>query len=320
MAVPHHVLPHEKAQSSHHHQGGGGQQGQGVPLEAHQAGKGPGVPSLQVESGVAEGGHRVEQCVPQAPEKPIPGDHGERQQDRPQKLKGGGAHQRVAHHPHHPVQVVEVQGGHDDEPLGKADAPVGRQGDKGDDRHKAQPAQLDEQQDHRLAEGRPGEEGVRHHQPGDAGGRGGGEEGGKEPLALPRPAGKGQAQQEGAQENDDGKGPRHQPGGVELPGADKVVPNETDDIFQHSPAFFPGNMGKGIPAKSPAGMPLKNSDQRGFIVGSRNKLKNLANSTVSAYDLPKILRIYTNNFTLLDKLFFNGFMLRKVIFPTSRLV
>lgn len=185
MAVLQPVLPHKKAQTANDDQGGGGEKGQGVVLEPHQAGEGAGVPSLEVKARITEGGYRVEKGMPHSLEKAVLGDHPKGQHSRPQKFKKCGAHESVTNHPHHPVQVVQVQSGHHDEPLRQPDAPVGRQGDEGDHRHEPQTPQLDEKEDHPLPKGRPGEKGVGHHKPGDTGGRGGGKEGGKQALALP---------------------------------------------------------------------------------------------------------------------------------------
>lgn len=92
---------------------------------------------------------------------------------------------------HHPVHVVEVEGGHHDKPLRQANTPVEGEGDEGDDRHEAQTAQLDHGQDDRLTEQRPLGPRVHQDQAGDAGGGGGGEQSGEEPGALSVPGGDG---------------------------------------------------------------------------------------------------------------------------------
>lgn len=140
----------------------------------------------------------MEEGVPQALEKAEPGDHPQGQQNRPGKLKEGGAHEGVAHHTDHPVQIVQVQSGDHDKTLGKTDAPVGCQRDEGDDRHEAQAAQLDHEKDHRLAKEGPGGSCIHRHKPRDAGGRGGSKKGVKKSRALPAPCGDGQGQQKGA--------------------------------------------------------------------------------------------------------------------------
>ena len=51
--------------------------------------------------------------------------------------------------------------------------------------------------------------------------------------ALCVPGGDGQGEQQGAHQNDDGEGGRHNPGGVEAPAPDKPVPQPEGASFQH---------------------------------------------------------------------------------------
>ena len=232
-AGPQDVLPDKEAQAADGDQRGGGTQHDGAVLIARQAGEGPEAPPQQVKARVAEGGDRVEHRPPQPAGQAEVGHQPERHEHRPRPLQQEGAHQGVAHHPHHPVHAVQVEGGHHDKPLGQADAPVKGKGDEAHHRHEAQPPQLDHCQDHHLPKQRPLRPGVHQDQPGDAAGGGGGEQSGKKAGALPVPGGDGQGEQQGAHQNDDGEGGRHNPGGVEAPAPDKPVPQPAGTSFQH---------------------------------------------------------------------------------------
>ena len=225
---PDHVLPHKEAQASHHDEDRRGQQDHRVVPYPRQAGKGPISPAQQVEARVAEGGHRVEDPPPQPPCKAETGDEPGRQQRRTGPLQEKGPHQRPAHHPHHAVQVVQVKGGDHDEPLGQADPAVEGQGHHGDDRHEAQPSQLDHDQDHPLAEQAPLEPGVRQDKTRHAGSRGGGEQCGKKSGALSVPGGQGQRQQQASQQNDAPEGGCHDAGGIHAPAAEVPLPQPAE--------------------------------------------------------------------------------------------
>ena len=168
------ILPHQKAQAARHHQQGGHAQQEGVVPVARQAAKGPVLAPRQVEPRVAEGGHGVEHGVPDPPQKAVLRDKAHGHEHRPRPLQQEGAHEGVTHHPHHALQVVEVEGGHHHQPLRQADVPAQGQGDQGDHRHKAQAAQLDHGQDDHLPEQGPLHPGVHQGQAGDTGGGGGG--------------------------------------------------------------------------------------------------------------------------------------------------
>lgn len=238
----HNVLPHEEAQAAHHNEGGGGAQHQGVVVVAGQAAKGTEAPSQQIKARVTEGGDRVEHGVPGALEKAELRDEAHRHEHRPRRLHGEGADEGVAHHPHHPVHVVEVEGGHHDKPLRQANTPVEGEGDEGDDRHEAQAAQLDHGQDDRLTEQSPLGPRVHQDQAGDAGGGGGGEQSGEEPGALSVPGGDGQGQQQRPDQNNRREGARHDPGGVEAPAADKAVPQPERAFLDQSLGLLKGGM------------------------------------------------------------------------------
>ena len=166
----------------------------------------------------------MEQPVPEPPGQPRLGDEAQGQKDRASPLQQEGANQGVTHHPHHPVHIVEVEGGDDNQALGQSDAPPGGQGEEGENGHEAQPAQLNHNQNDHLPKQGPLGPGVRQNQSGDAGGRGSGKQSGEKSGALPAAGGGRESQQQGAGENDDGKGGRHNAGGVETPAADELIP------------------------------------------------------------------------------------------------
>ena len=184
----------------------------------------------------------MEHGVPSALEEAELRDEAHRHEHRPRRLHGEGADEGVAHHPHHPVHVVEVEGGHHDKPLRQANTPVEGEGDEGDDRHEAQTAQLDHGQDDRLTEQRPLGPRVHQDQAGDAGGGGGGEQSGEEPGALSVPGGDGQGQQQRPDQNNRREGARHDPGGVEAPAADKAVPQPERAFLDQSLGLLKGGM------------------------------------------------------------------------------
>ena len=225
------ILPDEKTDAPHHDQRGGGAQDQRIAVIAGQAGEGAELSPQQVKPRVAERGDRVKHRMPDAPQQAKVRHHPDGQQRRARPLQQEGPHQGVAHHPHDPVQVVQVQGGDHDEPLGQADAPVQRKGKQGDDRHKPQAAQLDHAENDRLSEQGPLRPGIHQDQTRDAGGRRGGKQRRKHSGALPVPGGRGQREQQRAGQDDQGEGAGHQAGGVEAPAADQAVPQPEGDLF-----------------------------------------------------------------------------------------
>ena len=113
------------------------------------------------------------------------GDEAERQKQRPQPFQKKSAHQGVAHHPHHPGGVGQVQGGGHHQALGQANAPPQGQRSQGHQTDKTQSADLEQQQNHPLAEGGPVQHCVHLDQTGDAGGGGGGKETDQQGSPLP---------------------------------------------------------------------------------------------------------------------------------------
>ena len=111
----------------------------------------------------------------------------------------GSAEEHTAGEPDDAPQLPDAHRFHQKGPLGKADAAAQGHPEQDGHHHKAQAAHLDEGQDHRLTKQGEGGEGIADHQAGDAGGRGGNEEGVKEGDALP--GGKGQAEQRRPRQN-----------------------------------------------------------------------------------------------------------------------
>ena len=212
-----HVLPHKKAQAADGNEAHDNPQHQDIPGEARHAGIGPGVASQNVEARVAEGGNTVKNRIPQPPAQAEHGHKAQREERRAGKLQQAGADQRVLHHPYHAGQVVHPQGGGDGKPLGKADAPVQRQKNQGDHAHETQAAQLDQAQDHHLAEGAPVEPRVLNDEARDAGGGGGGEQAVQPGGEFPALGGDRQAQQQRTQEYDKGKAHCQKAGGLKSP-------------------------------------------------------------------------------------------------------
>ena len=121
--------------------------------------------------------------------------------------------------PHHPLHIVEAQGLGHDHPLLQADALAEQEDEKGGHGHKAQTADLDEAQQHPLAEAAPLGIGVKGGQAGYTGGGGGGKQGTQQIAALPGPGRNRQGQQNGSQQDQNAEG-----GGNDLGWAQGLAP------------------------------------------------------------------------------------------------
>ena len=141
------------------------------------------------EAGVAEGADGVEDRGPQA--LAAVGDHAVEpavKQRRPGRLDGQGHQDDEAQGAPDLGQHRHLEDLAQEAALAHADAPPQQQAQGRGQGHDAQSAELDQQQDHRLAERREAGPGVPHDQPGDADGAGGGEQGVEHPDGRPRRA------------------------------------------------------------------------------------------------------------------------------------
>ncbi len=196
-----HVPPHQEPQPAQQDQGAGGEVHQRV---IHVMGEGAvRLPEAhQVEARVAEGGHAVENSVPNAPCHAQLRDEPEGQQHRPQPLDGGGAAQDIAQEGERVAEPLGADALHHQRALAQADLPAQEQERLEHQRHVTQPAHLDEDQQNDLAQQVELGPGVRHHKPRHAGGGGGGEQAVQKGQSAPGAVGKGQHEQQRPRHDD----------------------------------------------------------------------------------------------------------------------
>lgn len=166
----HQILPDEKSQAADDDEGGRGEQYNRVMVRPDHTGKGAVLSAHQIKARVAERGDGVEDAMPDPPEQSKGWNEADGEDHRPHPLDQKGAHERMAYHAHHTIQIVEVEGGHHDEPLRQADAAVERKGHHGDEGHKAKAPQLDHHNDDDLPKEAPLDPGIHGNESGDAGG------------------------------------------------------------------------------------------------------------------------------------------------------
>jgi hypothetical protein len=127
------------------------------------------------------------------------------------KFGGEAEHQDVAQHPAHVLQPHRLRLGLSEQARPQPQPARQQKGERGGQRHDAEPADLDQQEDDHLAERRPVGTGVDGQQTGQAYGRGGGEEGVDRVRALLH-GGYRQGQQSRSDEHGDAEAGHQHPG------------------------------------------------------------------------------------------------------------
>ena len=207
-----HIAPGEKADAAHHDQPHHREVHQRI---AHMPGERDigrsGLCAHQVESGVAEGGDGVEHGVPDAPQPHLRAEP-QGQQHGTSSLQQQHGRQDEPGPPDDPAHLGRRDGLLHHPALLQADPPARQHGNGHSHRHHAHAADLDQQNDHRLAESGPVQRRVLHHQAGDTGGGGCGEQRVKKGSPLPVPGGDGQRQQQRSGQDQQGKSDQDDPG------------------------------------------------------------------------------------------------------------
>ena len=138
----------------------------------------------------------MEHGIPQPPAPAQLGHEAEGQQGRPGALDGGGAPEDIAQEDVDVAETLRADALQHKVPLAQADLPPQQHGGHQHHGHIAQPPHLDEHQQDELAQAVELGPGVLRHQPGDAGGGGGGEQAVQEGQGAACPVGEGQGQQQ----------------------------------------------------------------------------------------------------------------------------
>ena len=170
------VGPDQKADAADEDQQHEGDVDDGVPRPGGERGEGAAEAAHQVEARIAEGGNGMEQAVEYALPRAEDGDEPDGEQRRPGQLRDGGAGHDDPGQGKDLPHVGDVDALTHDGAAAKTDPPPHEQKEEGGDGHKAQSADLDQQDDHHLAERGPLGGRVPQHQTRDAGGGGGGEQ------------------------------------------------------------------------------------------------------------------------------------------------
>ena len=155
-----------------------------------------------VEARVAERGDGMEHAVPQRPAEAELRQEAEKQDQRAHALDRGRAAQDVAHEAHDAAVGVAAQRLGQHHALPQADPAPQREEKQAGDGHEAETADLDEQQDHHLAEHRPVRTGIDADEARDAGRGGRGEQARQKRRRPAGPCRGGQTQQPRPKEDD----------------------------------------------------------------------------------------------------------------------
>ncbi len=191
-----------EADAAHDNQSHNGEIDQRIPDKRGQA-----LTAYVVEPGVAESGNGVEKALPERFPQPHIRGYEKRggQQDHARELRDERDEQYAADEPDHPARALLVERGLDHKPVLQGDSAVEREHADGNHRHVPQPAELDQDQNHNLAEHGPALHGVEHNQARHTVCRRRGEQRVKKADALAAAAGKGQGEQDRADEDHQGE-------------------------------------------------------------------------------------------------------------------
>ena len=183
-ALGEHILPDEKAQAAHGNEQHNGDADHPVAHKGNEAAAH--IHSAHnVEAGIAEGRHGVEDAPPQRPVKGNQEAEANGENQRAGAFNNRRTHQHVGHQLDNAAELIHAQALRHEHPLLDADFPVGQQEEHRSDGHKAQAAHLNEQQNHHLSKTAPVGIGIKKRQSRHAGGRGGGKD--RREIACPRP-------------------------------------------------------------------------------------------------------------------------------------
>lgn len=149
-------------------------------------------------------------CHSELWDKPDGEDHRSRRFDQECTDEG------VAHHADHAVHVVQVKGGHHDQPFRQADTPTKGKGEQGDDRHETQSTHLNHRKNDDLTEMGPVHPGVDQDQTGHAGRGGRGKKSGHHAGTFPAAGSCRQRQQYRTDQDNQAKGRGHNAGRVQI--------------------------------------------------------------------------------------------------------
>ena len=180
----------------------------------------------EIETGIAESGYPVPVAIIDALQpvqwiKPEGQDGAEESFDHRRILGDPQAH------PYHPIQFILVQGRLDVQPGLEVDPFPHDHGEKGGKQHQTQASQLDERDDHQLAEQRKIRPGIHHHQARDTGSGGGGEQGVHKGQGRAVRTGKRQHQQQSSGQDQPYEGQ-----------GDQLGRRKAFDLVQDGPPYF----------------------------------------------------------------------------------
>lgn len=208
------VLPDKEAQTAAGDEDGHREQHYRVVVISRQAADL--LRAEDVKARIAEGGNGGEYPFPDGRHS-MSRPETDRQDQRTDPLKGEGGLQRAPDQPGNIPHVVQVEVGYRHEPLAQRQLALDQQRHEEDDGHKAQAAQLDEQDDDHLAKQGPGRQGIHNDQSRHTSGGRGSEQCREKPTTRPRHRGYRQHQQQSTGQNDGGKGDGNHLGGTQYP-------------------------------------------------------------------------------------------------------
>ena len=164
-----HIAPYKKAETSEHDERHDGQIHERVVRIVHERAERIVRRAHEVEAAVAERRYRMENTHADAAQRPELLHEADGQQPCADALEQERTDQHAPHQPHDAAARIQTEAGSDDHAFAQRDRAPQQQRRRRHDRHKAEAADLDEQENDAFAEKRPVHRRADRDQTGDAG-------------------------------------------------------------------------------------------------------------------------------------------------------